>query len=97
VQDAGDENASRFAPEGDDVLAMFHAKQSLSNAFTRTPDTRIIGQARQADDRRNFPERPPLASILSFEGPKGSTDNFTGVFVPDTLDLCQYETFKLGG
>jgi hypothetical protein len=44
VQDAGDENASRFTPEKHYVPALFHAAQARANMIAGAAGRRVVGQ-----------------------------------------------------
>jgi hypothetical protein len=45
MQDAGNENASRFAPKEHDMLALFHAAQAGANVIAGAARCRIVGQS----------------------------------------------------
>jgi hypothetical protein len=44
MQDAGNENSSRLAPEEHDMLALFHAAQAGANVIAGAARRRIVGQ-----------------------------------------------------
>ncbi len=45
MQNAGNQNACRFAPEEDDVLAHLHAVKARANVIARAPGHGIVGEA----------------------------------------------------
>jgi hypothetical protein len=51
MQDAGNKNSSRRAPEEHDVLALFHAAQAGANVIAARPDAGLSASRRQHASR----------------------------------------------